>query len=421
MTRKNIAKKIVPFSLIFTCGLYAQTLTLQESIDKTILNHPDIKSFVLKIEQAKKGYEASSADYLPQINFQANYNLQQTYALPVNGEFHTLDEDGSSIGVNFKQKIWDFSKTSSLIKASKLDEDISKLSLKEAESILIYKVKSLYGLMVVQKEAIRVHQQDLETKKAFYRQAQALTRQGLKTKADESRFLSAVYIAEDNLAKAKASYLKAKNSLSLYIAEEISDNVDLEKEIIKREFKFENVENEILQNNYQLKIEDLSIDKNRLIHKATKASRYGSIDGVASYNHLDTLNSYDSKLVGINLNIPLYSGGKINAQTQKAKIALQLAKERKNSRILALKEDIEKLLIDIKRYNKTIRAKKSQLKSANETKKILEARYKEGLTTYMEVLDATTMVLSAKLGVIEAYYSKNEAINRIQYLKGKKR
>ena len=414
-------KKIIPFSLIFTCGLYAQTLTLQESIDKTILNHPDIKSFVLKIKQAKKGYEASSADYLPQINLQANYNLQQTYALPVNGEFHALDEDGSSIGVNLKQKIWDFSKTSSLIKASKLNEDISKLSLKEAKSILVYKVESLYGLMVVQKEAIRVHQQDLETKKAFYRQAQALTKQGLKTKADESRFLSAVYIAEDNLAKAKASYLKAKNSLSLYTLEDISDDVDLEEDIVKREFKFENIENEILQNNYQLKIEDLSIDKNRLLHKATKASGYGSIDAVASYNYLNTLNSYDSKLVGLNINIPLYSGGRISAQTQKAKIELQLAKEKKNSRILALKEDIDKLLIDIKRYNNTIKAKKAQLKSANETKEILEARYKEGLTTYIEVLDATTIVLSAKLGVIEAYYSKNEAINRIQYLKGKTR
>jgi outer membrane protein TolC len=414
-------KKIIPISLIFTSALFAQTLTLQESIDKTILNHPDIKSFMLKIKQAQKSYEVSTSEYLPQINLQANYNLQQTYALPVNGTFHTIDEDGSNIGVNLKQKICDFSKTSSTIKASKLEKDISKLSLKEAKALLVYKVKSLYNLMLVQKEAIKVHQQDLETKSAFYKQAKALTKQGLKTKADESRFLSALYIAEDNLAQARASYLKAKNTLSLYMAEEISDDVVLEEDILKREHQFENVVKEILKSNYQLKIEDLSIDKNRLLHKATKASGYGSIDAVASYNHLDTLNSYDSKLVGINLNIPLYSGGKISAQTQKAKIALQLAKEKKNFRILALKDDIEKLFIDIKRYDKTIKAKKAQLKSANETKNILEARYKEGLTTYIEVLDATTTVLSAKLGVIEAYYSKNESINRIQYLKGKTR
>jgi outer membrane protein TolC len=412
-------RKFITISLILTCGLYAQTLTLQESIDKTLTNHPDIKSFMLKIKQAEKAYEASSSEYRPQLNLQANYNPIQTYALPVNGTFHTLDEDGSSIGVNLKQKIWDFSKTSSLIKASKLDEDISKLSLKESKALLVYKVKALYDLMVVQKEAMRVHQQDLKTKRAFYQQARALTKQGLKTKADESRFLSAVYVAEDNLAKAEAAYLKAKNSLSLYMGEDISDDVTLQEDIIRREYNFDGVEEEIIKNNYQLKIEDLSIDKNRLLHKASKASGYGSIDAVASYNHLDTLNSYDSKLVGVNLNIPLYSGGRISAQTQKAKIALQIAKEKKNSRVLALKEDIEKLLIDIKRYDKTIKAKKAQLNSANETKTILNARYKEGLTTYIEVLDATTTVLSAKLGVIQAYYSKHEAINRVQYLKGK--
>jgi len=413
-----IIKKILPLSLLLSCGLYAQTLTLQECIDKTILNHPDIKSFMLKIKQSQKGYEASSSAYKPQINLQANYNPIQTYALPVNGTFHTIDEDASGIGVSLKQKIWDFSKTTSLIKASKLDKDISKLSLKEAKALLVYKVKSLYDLMLVQKEAVRVHKQDLKTKKALYKQAQALTKQGLKTKADESRFLSALYVAEDNLAKAEASYIKAKNTLSLYMDEKIEDSVTLEEDILKRDFTDNSIEDEILSSNYQLKIEDLSIDKNRLLHKASKASGYGSIDAVASYNYLDTLNSYDSKLVGLNLNIPLYSGGKISAESQKAKIALQIAKERKNSKVLALKDDIEKLIIDIRRYDKTIKAKKAQLISANETKKILEARYREGLTTYIEVLDALTSVLSSKLGVIEAYFLKNEAINKIEYLKG---
>ncbi len=412
-------KQLILISLLLTCELYAKTLTLQESIDKTLSNHPDIKSFMLKIEQSKKSYDSASADYLPQINLHAEYNPLQTYTLPVNGSFNTLDDDGWGVGVNLKQKIWDFSKTSSKIKASKLDEDISKLSLQDAKALMAYKVKSLYGFMVVQKEAIRVRQKDLKAKKAYYDQAKALVVQGLKTDADASRFLSAVYVAQDGLAITKAAHKKAQTSLSFYIGEEIKDDVVLEYDVIKKEYHFdENIEKEILESNYQMQINSQTIDKNKLLHKSARASHYGSLDGVASYNHLDTLNSYDSKLIGLTLNIPLYSGGKISAEAQKAKIGIQLAKEQKASKLLALKEEVNTLLIDIKRYDKTIEAKQAQENSAKETKKVLEARYKAGLSTYIEVLDAISLVLNARLGVLEAYYSKSIAINRIEYLKG---
>jgi outer membrane protein TolC len=374
---------------------------------------------MLKIEQSKEGYNSAYAEYLPQINLHAEYNPLQTYALPVNGAFNTLDDDGWGVGIDLKQKIWDFSKTSSKIEASKLDKDISKLSLQEAKALMAYKVKSLYGLMVVQKEAITVRQEDLKTKKAYYAQSKALVKQGLKTKADASRFLSAVYIAKDKLAIAYAAYEKAKTTLSLYIAQEIKEDVRLEYDVIKKEYHFDvNVEKSILENNYQMQIDTQNIDKNRLLHKSAQASHYGSIDAVASYNHLDTLNSYDSKFIGLRLNIPIYSGGKTTAQAQKAKIGLHLANEKKASKILALKEEISRLFIDINRYKISIEAKQSQEKAANETKKVLEARYTEGLSTYIEVLDAISLVLDARLGVLEAYYAKSIAINRIEYLKG---
>ncbi len=412
-------KKALLLTLLLTVMLSAQKLTLQESIDKTLSNHPDIRSFILKVKLSQKSYDSYLSAYLPQVNLQANYNPLQTFALPINGAFHTVDDDSFGVGVDVRQKIWDFSRTSSTIKASKVDEEISKLSLEDAKKALIYRVKSLYSLMILQQEAIEVREKDLQTKEAFYNQAKALVTQGIKTKADESRFLASVYVAKDTLALAKALYKKAKTSLSLYINQKIDDDIELEKEVLKKSYSSDiDIEKEILQKNYQLKIDSLSIEKNRLLHKATKASRYGSIDAVASYNHIDTLNSYDSKLIGINLNIPLYSGGEITAQIQKAKISLQLAQELRSSKLLTLKEDIEKLLVDIKRYDKTIKAREAQLDAANETKKVLEARYKEGLATYIEVLDVASVALNAELGVVEAYYLKSMAIDQIEYLKG---
>ena len=288
------------------------------------------------------------------------------------------------------------------------------------KALLAYKVKSLYKLMVVQREAVNVRKKDLEAKKAYYAQAEALVKQGLKTTADASRFLSSVYNAEDNLAIAQASFDKARNSLSLYMDRKIEKNVILENSVLQEKFNINaDVEDEVLASNYTLKIENKNIEKNILLHKSAKAEHYGSIDAVASYNHFDTLNTYDATNAGVVVNIPLYSGGRVSAEAQKVEIAAQISKEQKRSRELALKEELGNLLLDIKRYNKTIAAKKAQLDSAQETKKVLDGRYKEGLATYIEILDATSQVLNAKLSLLEAYYLRALSIDRIQYLKGK--
>jgi len=414
-------KKLAYINLLFFAfSLQGQTLTLQQSIDKTLQNHPDVKAFALKVKQSHSGYKSALSDYLPQVNLSAEYNPTQTYALPVNGKFQTINDTYWSVGASVKQKIWDFSKTSLQIDASKKDEDISKLSLKDLQALLASKVKSLYELMVVQSEAIKVREADLHVKEAYYAQAQALFKQGLKTEADTSRFLSAVYGAKDNLAIAKASYEKAKNSLSLYMGEKIADDVTLQTSIIKKGFYADkNSVKEVLSDNNELKIYDETIQKNALLHKSARASHYGTFDAVASYNRVGSLNLYDTQIVGVVLNIPLYAGGRLNAQTQNAEIGLQIAKEQKASKILALKEEITNLILDIQRYDETIAAKKAQLISAKKTKRVLDGRYKEGLSTYIEVLDASSLVLESELGLLEAYYSKTLSIDKIDYLKGK--
>ncbi|WP_457746227.1 TolC family protein [Sulfurimonas sp.] len=413
-------KKIFFINFLLLSLLGAKTLTLQESIDKTLANHPDIKSFALKIEQSKAGYKSAYSGYLPQVNAQAQYNALQTFVFPFNGVFNTVDDDSWSAGASLKQKVWDFSKTSAKVDAFKVDEKISKLSLADLKALMVYRVKALYDSMVVQNEAIQVRVKDLESKKAYYEQAKALVKNGLKTEADASRFLSAVYVAQDNLAIAHATYNKAKSTLSLYMNENIADDVDLESKLLTRDFNpSQNTQKEIEDENYQLKIYKYTTEKNRLLHKSAKAAHYGSIDAYASYTHFDTLNTYDSKLAGISLSIPIYSGGMLSAEAQKAEIAAQISSEQKASKLLALKDELNSLLIDIERYNKTIEAKKAQMDAAMSTKNVLEGRYKEGLATYIEVLDATSLVLNAKLGLLEAYYQKSMAINRIEYLKGK--
>ena len=410
---------MLKFNLLFillTTQLFAQTLSLEDAIKRAIDTHPDIKRFVLQVQKSQIGVDGARADYLPQVNLYGEYNPIKTYVFPINGTFNTIQNDGYLFSVNLHQKIWDFSKTTSNIDAQKENTEIAKYSLDDAKSYLAYKVKLQYGLILVQRAALKVRQKDLEVKDELYKQAQAFVDQGMKTSADETRFLSSFYIAKDNLAIAQANFDKARSTLSIYIDEEIQSDIELEG-IVKNNQSYD--ENNIINNSPSLKALGVNVQKNRYEYKSVRASHYGSINAIASYSFQNSLNEYDSSIIGITLDIPLYSGGRISALEEQAQINKQNSQIEYDSKLLALKDEIRSTIIDINRYEKTILAKKAQLNVANSTSDLLDARYKEGLSTYIEVLDASALNLDAQLGLLNAQYELSCAIYKLEYLEGK--
>ncbi len=394
-------------------------LTLDNCVQKALQTHPDIKRFILQVKHSQEGVKVAQADYLPQLSLNAEYDPTTTYVMPANGTFQTQRDDGWRAGATLKQKIWDFSKTTSLIKVQKTQKEIANLSLQDAKALLAYKVKLQYELALVQQKAIFVRQKDLKAKEELYKQALALVKQGMKTHADSTRLLSSVYVAKDNLAIAESDLDKAKTTLALYINEPIPKTAKLE-DSLSASYAADTVnETSMLQNSISLKILQSNQAKSELLYKAAKAAHYGSIDAIASYNHQKTLNTYATSMVGIMLNIPLYSGGRLAAQEKQAIIDKQSAKNEFDAKVLELKEEFARLLIDLKRYKYTIKAKTSQLQAADQTKTVIKARYKEGLATYIEVLDATALSLDAQLGLLEANYGQRSIMHRIEYLQGK--
>ncbi|MGE4418441.1 MAG: TolC family protein [Sulfurimonas sp.] len=399
----------------------AKELTLDECVDKVLKNHPDIKRLSLNVAKSKTFIDIAKADYLPQINLSAEYNPINTFVMPQNSQFNTIEDDSYKASAQLNQKIYDFDKTTSTIKAYEKEQNRADMSLEDVKALLVYNVKNYYNLVLLQTKALKARQKDIQTKEELYKQALALVKEGLKTEADASSILSALFIAEDALAITQADLNKALSTLSLYIGEKIDKETTLKENPPPKEQNENLLTRDILAKNFLLKGSKEEIQRDALLYEASKAQNYGSIDAVASYAHQDTLNEYDTSLVGVTLNIPIYSGGRISAQSQQAKISKEMAKESYNAQKLLLEEEAANLLIDLERYRHTIKAKEALIESAKATKKIVEARYKEGLSTYIEVLDAASVHLYAELGLLEAKFAINNTINRLEYLQGEVR
>ncbi len=399
----------------------AAELTLDECIEKAIKNHPDIKRLSLNVAKSRSSVDIAKADYLPQINLGAEYNPLNTFVMPQNGQFNTIEDKNYKVSAQLNQKIYDFDKTTSTVKAYEKELNRADMTLEDAKALLVYNIKNYYNSALLQTKALKARQKDIQAKEELYKQSLALVKEGLKTEADSSSILSALYIAEDALAMTQADLNKALSWLSLYTGENIDAKTTLKEEPISTKENESMLTGDILASNFLLKSKKEEIQRDALLYEAAKAQNFGSIDAVASYTHQDSLNEYDTSLVGVTLNIPVYSGGRISAQAEQAKISKEMAEESYNAQKLLLKEETTNLLIDLKRYRHTIKAKESLIESAKAAKKVLEARYKEGLSTYIELLDAVSVHLNAELGLLEAEFAINNIINRLEYLQGEVR
>lgn len=411
-------KTLLLFLSCFT--LYAKTLTLDGCIETTLQNHPDIKKLSLSSLQSNSLVDIAKADYLPQLNLNAQYNPHNTFTLQQNGTFNTIEDDNFIAEAKVTQKIYDFSKTTSTIEAYEKNKNIAALSLEEAKALLVFSVKNLYNKALFQTKALETRQKDIETKEELYKQAEALVREGLKTKADASSMLSALYNAKDAYATTKAELHKAVATLFLYMGEEADFGVTLQ-ESVPTTLQGANALDTIFAKNPSLLGLGEQITRDTLLYNASKAANYGSVDAVASYTYQDSLNEYDTSMVGIGINIPLYSGGRLSAQNEYTRIEKERTKESYRAKKLQLKEQTLTLLADLERYKTTIEAKEALINSSLATKEVVEARYKEGLSTYIEVLDAATTHLQARLGLLEARFALQNIQNNLEYLQGEKK
>ncbi len=400
--------------------LIAEKLSVESAL-KLASTHPDIKASLLQITQSYEDVKIQKSSWFPQISIFAEYDPQRTYTMPMNGQMGVIDDNGWSAGISIKQNLYDFSRTKYRVKAADIKKQIATLSAKDAKALIRYQVRNSYAQILVQQEAIEVKKMDLKSKKQMYKEALALYKQGLKTRADALRFKSAMEFAYSDLAMSRASLDSAVASLEQLMGEDIKKSTKFDKKFLY-EGKFltgKEAIDRLIHHNIGIKVARKSKESTHANYEAIKRQRYGSIDIVGDLTHLDTLTKYDSKTLGIRYSASVFQGGKLSAQSEQMRVQEMIDAQKVESIKRKIVQEYKELLANWKALGSSIKAQKSRIISAKETLELVKARYKEGLLTYIDVLDAQANLLSAKLGLLNAHFQRRNTLNRLEYLYGK--
>ncbi|AGU56928.1 outer membrane channel protein TolC [Vibrio anguillarum] len=402
-------KKLLPLFISAALGSLSSSVwadTLTEIYNQAKENDPQLLSSAAQRDAAFEAVTSSRGDLLPQINLTAGYNINRS-------DTDSRESDKLTAGISFSQQLYQRSSWVSL--------DTAEKNARKADSAyaatqqgLILRVAQAYFEVLRAKDNL-----------AFVRaEKAAVARQLEQTKQRFEVGLSAITDVHDAQAQydgVLADEVLAKNSLtnSYETLREITGQEHSDLSVLdtnrfsasKTTQPIDALLEEAQQKNLSLLTariaQDVAKDNISLASSGHLPSL--TLDGGYKYGDESNDNSnsqgdYNDFNVGINLNVPLYTGGKTTSQTKQAEFAYVAASQDLEKTYRSVVKDVRAFNNNINASIGALRAYEQSVISAKSALEATEAGFDVGTRTIVDVLDSTRRLYDANKNLSNARY-----------------
>ncbi|WP_163399866.1 TolC family protein [Flavobacterium fluviatile] len=435
-------KRII-FIFLCTIGLSANaqitTLTLKEAVNYALQNKADAKKSKLQVENSEYQIQEIRSRALPQISANGNltYNpILQTQVIDGAG----FNQPGTTIqavfgqkwtsvaGVTLTQAIFDQSVFTGL-KAAKSTREFYQINDQLTEEQVIERVANNYYSVYVQQERLTLLDSNYVNSAKVRDIVQGQFDNGLAKKIDLDRIIVKLSNIDTERQQIKNQIELQENALKFYMGMPIETVIQLPKE----EFEVApaalteepNIEN---RTEYQLlkKQEELLVFNK----KAIEAGYYPTLSLTAGYNYLgqgpempwfakpkDGVYWSDYSAIGLNLNIPIFTGFGTRAKVRQADVEIRSLQEDIKDTKLSLDLEYRNAIAQIDNNLVTIKNQQENMRLAKEILSNTKNNYLQGLASLTDLLDAENASLEAQNNFTRAVL--NYKIAEISLIKSK--
>lgn len=138
-----------------------------------------------------------------------------------------------------------------------------------------------------------------------------------------------------------------------------------------------------------------------------------SLTGSAGFDSssVEHLTDWENRVWSIvpGLSVPLFQGGQLTAARARAKARYQELVADYRLTVLAAFRDVEDELSDLQLLAEKAVSLEATLTSAREYSRLTEVQYQQGLTTYLQVIDANQTLLTNELSAAQAHLDRLDA------------
>ena len=412
LTQKQLAEKAVQDS-----KTYENVLTLNETraIDLALANNRTAKQTKWGYEAAKSAVSQVAAGKNPSVSYGWN-------ALTTGGDTGS----GKSGKHSFSIKAYAFNpQLDASIDSARYAREGTGASYEEALQQAKYDAISGYYTLIMNRNLVDVAQQAVKDYQGHVTNVEAQYNVGLVASSD-------VLAAKTNLADSETSLVKAQNTANLAEAslnQVIAYPVQTSITTAEHDLQYKPYNVTLEQAKAYAMLHRSALVKSALdvksAEEAVRSAKAGYMPTVnisigRDYGDLDGYfgTSTKSWSVGASASWSLWDGGATQNAIKKANAQLEQAKEANLATVDAVLLAVQKAYLNLRSAEQTIQSTQTAVAQGQESFRIATLRYRAGVGTNLDVLDAETKLTTARNNYVQALYNYNISIAALEQLTG---
>ena len=404
-----------------------QSLSLQEAIDYALENNRTAKNAQRDIEAAKQQKWETIASGLPQISATIDYNhwlKQQVSLIPAEffggnpGEFAEV-RFGTTKTMNatatLNQKIFDGSYLVGL-QSAKVFLEISKNAKEKTDLQVREAVINAYGNVLLSEESVKILERNLSVLEKNLNETTKIYENGLGEEENVEQLqitLSGIKSSLSNTERLKTLAYKMLNitlGVDLNSTIQLTDNLNSltsQNVVLNLLDADENVEQTI---DYKIAANDrvskellLKLEKSKALPTLNAFINGGYSGNNDKFQFLKSSQEwFGSSLLGVSMNIPIFSSGMRAAATQRAKINLEKAIDNLTETEQQLKLQIESAKSEYRFAIEDYHNKQENLNLAERIEGKNQVKFFEGISTSFDLRQAQTQLYTSQQELLQA-------------------
>ncbi len=383
-------------------------------------------SYDAKIAQAQAQYLADKESIatargvlLPQVQADGSYFITDS-------DNDYADNNARNLSVTLNQSIYDHANWARYEQA-KYSSEAADLTLQNAQQDLILRVAQAYFDVLLAQKTLQLSQNKEKADYTQYETAKASAELGLSSRVD-------VLEAKSSYDLSKSDTISAQNQLDITLEalanitgktmENIRDHglkallpdvdlpkLELDQSKLEQQAQAGNLSILTAQTQLGQATEEISVKKAGHLPSVSFQAKYSDTD-YSDFQAGSTFTDSETTTYGVNVTMPIFSGGRTSSEVTAAKQRTMAAQEALRDSQQSAKLAVRTQVRNLEQGEKLVRALREAVKSNDAFLESAEEGYRVGLKSMLEVLTARTNQTNAQRNLIEAIH--NQVLNHLQ-------
>lgn len=429
-----IRKKLLPFLIIAGFSTSSFSMNLQEAYELALLNDPVYLGAKHEYEAGLENLPIGRSALLPKLN--ASYGMNRSYATQWGQQYsggpnyaNTYQYPSENGGIYLQQPLFSLEAIAKYKQGDAQTEQAKAKFLTDTEELLLRVAQSYFEVLATE-ENLKYSEEEKKLYHQQYKVSKQLFNAGEKTYVDALESES-----QSELAEVKEIELTNELSVRQQKLQDVTNatrdsvsklnKLNSEEIFLKPRWQnYSELEEKLKSNNSQLKTIEQKVEvakqeyrKNHYQHYPTLALT-GGITTQQSNTPTSIGQTTNQNYVGVQLNVPLYSGGEISSRSSQSYSMYEKAKQEEESLKRQLMSELVKNFDQFNTSQKKIMVLNKSVKTNKEIIASTKISIAAGEKSTLDAINAEKNLYVAKRDLTQTKYTYLVAYLKILQLTG---